>query len=451
MNTKVSIVMPCLNVVSYIQECLESVINQSYKDLEILVIDAGSTDGTLDVLRHYEEQDSRVKIIHSEKKSYGYQMNLGIRIAKGEYIAIIETDDVADKYMIEKLYFKACENNVDYVKGTAKGFYVAQNGSRWEYNIYPCAGIWEKEEMTFCPENTPELFWTDNFLWYGLYKATFLKKIQFHETPGAAFQDIGALFQIISSAEKGIYINYPVYNYRRSNADASSYNKKSVNFAAVEYQYIYLFLQDKSPEWVQVYYEKMLGLCLNRFDFMAGVGEFWQESMEGINIIRNEISNAIDRKQLCLEKFIRRNSSEFDTRKRVKLLLEDPHSLFDYDLDKFKQKQQTVKKVKDFVQNKKTIIFGAGVYGKFIHMYLLTHNQNVVGYCDNSPELWGKMIQGIPVISPIDITRQDPEMRFVIANKRHADEIFQQLINMGINNTQVYIYQDTADIFLLMQ
>ena len=69
---KVSIIMPSLNVVDYIQECMESVVNQTLKDIEIICVDAGSTDGTLEILREYEEKDSRVKIILSDRKSYGY-------------------------------------------------------------------------------------------------------------------------------------------------------------------------------------------------------------------------------------------------------------------------------------------------------------------------------------------------------------------------------------------
>ena len=74
MIPKVTVLMPSLNVVKYISPCMESVIAQTLHDIEILVIDAGSDDGTLEILRKYEESDSRVKIIHSNRKSYGYQI-----------------------------------------------------------------------------------------------------------------------------------------------------------------------------------------------------------------------------------------------------------------------------------------------------------------------------------------------------------------------------------------
>ena len=80
----VSILMPSLNVVKYISECMESVIRQTLKDIEIICIDAGSTDGTFEKLVEYTEKDNRIRIIKSDRKSYGYQMNLGIDAAKGE-------------------------------------------------------------------------------------------------------------------------------------------------------------------------------------------------------------------------------------------------------------------------------------------------------------------------------------------------------------------------------
>jgi len=86
---KVSVLMPSLNVVRYIRECMESVISQTMEEMEILCIDAGSTDGTLEILEEYVRKDRRVRLIKADKKSYGYQMNLGLKEALGEYTGLI--------------------------------------------------------------------------------------------------------------------------------------------------------------------------------------------------------------------------------------------------------------------------------------------------------------------------------------------------------------------------
>ena len=112
----VSVIMPSLNVGNYIEKCLTSVMNQSLKDIEIICIDAGSTDGTLEIIKKYAELDQRIVVISSEVRSYGYQVNLGINSAKGKYIAILETDDYIDSDMYRQLYEVAQRDNLDYVK-----------------------------------------------------------------------------------------------------------------------------------------------------------------------------------------------------------------------------------------------------------------------------------------------------------------------------------------------
>ena len=111
-----SVILPSLNVVNYIEECLDSVTGQTLEELEILCIDAGSTDGTLEILQKYADKDKRIRLIHSDKKSYGYQINLGIDQASGEYMGIVETDDYIEPKMYEELYQTASEENLDYVK-----------------------------------------------------------------------------------------------------------------------------------------------------------------------------------------------------------------------------------------------------------------------------------------------------------------------------------------------
>ena len=103
MNIKLSVILPSLNVADYIRECLNSVINQSLHELEIICVDAGSTDGTEKILKEYAERDTRIVVLHSEIKSYGKQVNMGLDYAAGEYIAVLETDDWIAPDMYETL------------------------------------------------------------------------------------------------------------------------------------------------------------------------------------------------------------------------------------------------------------------------------------------------------------------------------------------------------------
>ena len=135
---KVSVIMPSLNVAPYIEKCIYSVINQSLQDIEIICVDAGSTDGTLEILENYSNKDKRIKLVHSPVKSYGYQVNLGICMARGDYIGIVETDDFVDSNMYDVLYGLAIENQLDYAKGMFDMFVSidSNNEVRWRHQSF---------------------------------------------------------------------------------------------------------------------------------------------------------------------------------------------------------------------------------------------------------------------------------------------------------------------------
>ncbi|WP_039790664.1 glycosyltransferase family 2 protein, partial [Paenibacillus riograndensis] len=101
---KVSIIMPSLNIATYIKECMDSVVAQTLQDIEIICVDAGSTDGTREILQEYATRDSRIRILDSDRKSYGYQVNWGFDVAKGKYLGIVETDDYIEPEMFQTLY-----------------------------------------------------------------------------------------------------------------------------------------------------------------------------------------------------------------------------------------------------------------------------------------------------------------------------------------------------------
>ena len=94
---KVSILIPIFNVEKYLRQCLDSAVNQTLKDIEIICINDGSTDSSLEILKEYAKVYNSIKIINKQNTGYGHSMNCGLKLAKGEYIGIIESDDFADK------------------------------------------------------------------------------------------------------------------------------------------------------------------------------------------------------------------------------------------------------------------------------------------------------------------------------------------------------------------
>ncbi len=245
---KVSVVMPSLNVAGYIRECIESVINQTLKDIEILCVDAGSTDGTLEVIKEYEKKDQRVRVMLSEKRSYGFQVNMGFREAKGEYFAIVETDDYIQPKMYERLTSLADKYDLD----TAKADYAQFTGegdtrSKIRRPIVRDRALYGK---VIDPNDSPETCNLINvYTWAGIYRTSFLREneICHNESPGASYQDNGFWFQTTTMARRVMFLNEPFYMLRRDNPSSSFHSREKVYAMKDEYDFIRKWLA-KHPD-----------------------------------------------------------------------------------------------------------------------------------------------------------------------------------------------------------
>lgn len=440
---KITVLMPSLNVIKYIRSCIESVCNQTLQDMEILVIDAGSEDGSLEVLEEYAAMDNRIRIIHADRKSYGYQLNIGIDQAQGDYIGIVETDDMIVPDMYETLYNAAIKEDVEYVKGrfqkfvsVGEAFYLAEPGEFPPGNAEMSGEIIE-------PRNMPELLVKDIYLWTGIYKKQFIKKIRLNETSGAAFQDQGFLFQTISSARKAAYLDRIVYEYRQDNNNSSIFNRKGFRYIVNEYSYIEKFLTGKDNRWKRVYYTRMFNQCIGRFEMMALSGEFWDEAVSDMEILRERLKEAVQNGYLQLE--------DLGTY-RWKLLehfLKDVKKVYSCCADELYEKLKMPCDVLKAVSRQTIVIFGCGRRGQFIHALLENKcSGQVIAYCDNNSEHWESSIQGKIVLSPETAVRQYPEAVYVIANLKSTEEMKQQLQKSGINDAQICLYQGSMSMLL---
>ena len=214
-HPKVSILMPSLNSGAFIRECMESVVNQTLREIEILCIDAGSTDGTLEILREYEKKDPRVRVIVSDKKSMGYQYNLGLDVAAGDYIGMVETDDWIEPDTFECLWTAASSQDVDLVAANHYHYYTKPEVRNEPFeNLGGCP-----YEQVFCPQDVLQSFAVTPLIWSGIYRLSMLKDniIRFNETPGASFQDTGFHFLVMTAAKTAFFLNKYFYHYRCDN------------------------------------------------------------------------------------------------------------------------------------------------------------------------------------------------------------------------------------------
>ena len=181
-DIKVSIVIPICNVERYLKECLDSVINQTLKDIEIICVDDGSTDASLSILRTYEKMDTRIKVITKQNSGYGNTMNVGMDIAIGEYIGIVESDDYIEKNMFERLYNTAVQYKTEIVKSDHYIFSTKNGRSEAQYQwVCPIQYYNRVLNSQICPE----IFTFTMMNWTGIYKTDFFRKnnIRHNETP----------------------------------------------------------------------------------------------------------------------------------------------------------------------------------------------------------------------------------------------------------------------------
>lgn len=113
--SKVSVIMPVYNTEKYLHQCLDSVINQTLKDIEIICVDDGSTDNSLIILQEYAKKDNRIKILTQQNEYAGVARNNGLKIATGEYLSFLDSDDFFELDMLESMYNKAKKDNSDIV------------------------------------------------------------------------------------------------------------------------------------------------------------------------------------------------------------------------------------------------------------------------------------------------------------------------------------------------
>lgn len=243
---KVSVILPSLNVKKYIDSCLESVVNQTLEDIEIICVDAGSTDGTLETIKAYVNRDPRVRLIVSDKKSYGYQMNLGISSATGTYIGIVETDDFVPQNMYADLYKTAIEQHAEVVKADFYRFYSVDGGYKCVYERLDPTDTYYNRVL--CPAEQLQVFRLKMNTWSGIYLRSFLTEnnIAHNESPGASYQDNGFWFKTFCCAKRVYFVDNPYYMNRRDNADSSVKSSGKVYSMSDEWEHIYNWLREDS-------------------------------------------------------------------------------------------------------------------------------------------------------------------------------------------------------------
>ncbi len=231
---KVSVIIPVFNVEKYLKQCLDNLLNQTLKDIEIICINDGSTDKSLEILNDYAKKDYRVKVVNKQNEGQGIARNLGLETVKGEFLSFIDPDDWVETDMFEKMYLQAKDLNsqvviCDYTK------FFEKNGKIITPHIFRKAVSLTKSKAIKIPngENIYKnlidktILVSPSYTWNAIYEKELLKRNNIKFTNQRCYEDVLFTLQSRTKAQRISYINKSFYNYRiRSTSTLRSNNSR---------------------------------------------------------------------------------------------------------------------------------------------------------------------------------------------------------------------------------
>ena len=441
---KVSVVMISYNVARYIGQALESVINQTLKDIEIIVVDKFSNDGTREIIKDYMKKDSRIKLIDDIKGSAGYSYNAGIREARGEYIGFVETDDYVERDMYEKLYDLAVGKDLDFIKGNFYLFVSDDNGKEVnrKHNIFDESwdGLYENVIKS---DEYPELPLFDTQMWAGIYRRDYLidNNVMLNESRGAAFQDHGFQWQALVCADKCMYLKEAFYHYRKDNISASMNNPRALFMDLKELEYIKEkldTLEDLSEGYWRAFYAKVICILHYRlYQYFAGGGQVSEE----INTCVKDYVAMID--QGIKDGFFDEDALDYDSYLEWFKIRESIDGYLNYIRGMALVIVEREKNIISFVEYaKEIVIFGNGENGKDMYwlLYRNGYGDKIAAFCDNNPSMGGSEIES--VILPVSVAvKKYPSANYIVANFKSMSLMKRQLISLGIPVNKIHGYR----------
>ena len=225
----ISVIVPVYNMEQYLKKCIDSIINQSFKDFELIIVNDGSTDGSMDILSKYKKEHTNIVIINKSNEGLGEARNTALEVCRGEYIAFVDSDDYIDSNMLQKMYEKSKKFDLDIV--ICNYNFVDINGGEARKNDI----ILDDNEIIDSAECI-KIFLTLNtiqgFSWNKLYKKKLFDSIRY---PGnMSYEDIPTIVSLMIDANRVGFIDQRLYNYLlRDDSISATRTKKNI------YDYIY--------------------------------------------------------------------------------------------------------------------------------------------------------------------------------------------------------------------
>ncbi|MRM82750.1 glycosyltransferase family 2 protein [Riemerella anatipestifer] len=223
-NEKVTVIIPVYNVEKYVRKCLDSVIKQTYENLDIIIVNDGSTDNSARILEEYAQKDKRIRVFHQKNKGLSSARNKGIFETRTELLTFVDSDDWLDERLIEVLYQDIKEYDADISATTF--FYEYQDKTK-------CKGRDKdgKIKVYYRNEALNSIFFDEDlqsYAWAKLYKTKLFDNLEF--PVGRIYEDYAFTYKLIARSEKFVKRNEPLYHYLQLHSSLSKTDSVKHNY-----------------------------------------------------------------------------------------------------------------------------------------------------------------------------------------------------------------------------
>ncbi|MFI3249370.1 MAG: glycosyltransferase family 2 protein [Eubacteriales bacterium] len=423
---KISVVIPVYNVENYLPQCLDSLCAQTLREIEIICVDDGSRDGSVDILRKYAEKDQRIRIYHNKKEGPGaaHARNLGIEKTRGEYVLILDSDDHFSTELAEKTYQKGKSTNADVVIFDAIKF-DTDTGVDIPTNQFVSYGLCPEKEFFSGRDVAQSLFvLTDSIAWNKLYRRTY---IQEH---GLSFQVVDVIddafftYTALALAEKitvlpEILLYYRVNNSasQLSNRDRDPLSPVKVGVALKEW----LNERDLFELYEASYYKRVLMMVHVYFDTLK-----LEENYTILyNHLHSEGISALDLERGCEKGMITGTMKNW-----VQHVVTQDLATFEGEREKENRRKIS--------QGTPCTIYGCGIRADYVAQQIESCGGKLVGAVDSSEERQGQFYREIEILSPSQLIPEEVGL-LVVTTMVFFDVIRAHLLELGFEDEKIIL------------